>query len=164
MRNATQFSLATDASTHSNKEVVVSLCHADDHSTMVPITICKQGQSNVTDVDLPSFSQLGDITEKQKIERESAYHFIKAISHELGVLPSGRVNIATFKIDEDTFSRRPVKPGEHRARRSQQGMLHVGDHIDNAEGHSDNAEGLSDNDGGNRDNDINMASFMSQNM
>ena len=76
------------------------------------------------------------------------------------MLTSGRVNIATFKIDGDTS--RPVKPGEHRVRRSQQGMLHVGDHIDNAEGHSDNAEGhsdnaegLSDNDGGNRDNDIN---------
>ena len=159
-----QFSLVTDASTHSKREVVVSLCHADDHSMMVPITICKQGQINVADVDLPSFSQLSNIAEKQRIERESAYHFIKAISHELDVLTSGRVNIATFKIDGDTFSSRPVKPGEHRVRRSQQGMLHVGDHIDNAEGHSDNAEGLSDNDGGNRDNDINMASFMSQNM
>lgn len=31
LRNAMQFSLVTDASTHSNKEVVVSLCHADDH-------------------------------------------------------------------------------------------------------------------------------------
>ena len=56
---------------------------------MVPITICKQGQINVTDVDLPSFSQLSGIAEKQKIERESAYHFIKAISHELDVLTSG---------------------------------------------------------------------------
>ena len=106
LRNATQFSLATDASTRSSKEVVVSLCHADDHSLKVPITICKQGQINVTDVDLPSFSQLRDIAEKQKIERESAYHFIKAISHELDVLTSGRVNIATFKIDGDTFSSR----------------------------------------------------------
>ena len=89
-----QLSLVTDASTHSNREVVVSLCHADDHSMMVPITICKQGQINVADVDLPSFSQLSNIAEKQRIERESAYHFIKAISHELDVLTSGRVNIA----------------------------------------------------------------------
>jgi len=141
-----QFSLVTDASTHSNREVVVSLCHADDHSMMVPITICKQGQINVADVDLPSFSQLSNIAEKQRIERESAYHFIKAISHELDVLTSGRVNIATFKIDGDTS--RPVKLGEHRVRRSQEGRLQVGDRIANAEGHSDN-------DGGNRDNDIN---------
>ena len=155
LRNATQFSLVTDASTHSDTEVVVSLCHADDHSMMVPIAICKQGQIDVTDVDLPSFSQLSDIAEKQKIERERAYHFIKAISHALDVLTSGRVNIATFKIDGDTSTSRPVKSGEHRVRRSQQGMLHVGDHSDNAEGHSDNAEGLSDNVGGHRDNDIN---------
>ena len=123
LRNAMQFSLVTDASTHSNKEVVVNLYHVDDHSMMVPITICNQGQINVTDVDLPSFSQLSDIAKKQKIERESAYHCIKAISNELDVLTSGRVNIATFKIDGDTFSSRPAKPGEHRARRSQQGNL-----------------------------------------
>ena len=160
LRNATQFSLVTDASAHSNREVVVSLCHADGHSMMIPITICKQGQINATDVDLPSFSQLSDIGKKQEIERESAYYFIKAISHELDALASGRVNIATFKIDGDTS--RPVKPGEHRVRRSRQGMLHIGGHSDNAEGHSDNAEGLSDNAeglndnvGGHRDNDIN---------
>ena len=106
LRNAMQFSLVTDASTHSNKEVVVNLYHVDDHSMMVPIAICNQGQINVTDVDLPSFSQLSDIAKKQKIERESAYHCIKAISNELDVLTSGRVNIATFKIDGDTFSSR----------------------------------------------------------
>ena len=71
---------------------------------MVPITICKQGQINVADVDLPSFSQLSNIAEKQRIERESAYHFIKAISHELDVLTSGRVNIAGTRFQVDLSS------------------------------------------------------------
>ena len=57
---------------NSDEEVVVSLCHADDRPMMVPITICKQGQINATDADLPSFSQLSDTAKQQKIERERA--------------------------------------------------------------------------------------------
>ena len=144
--STTQFSLVTDASTHSCKEVIVSLCHADDCSIVVPITIRGQGNITVNDADLPSLSHLRDLAAKQKLERESAYHFIKAISHELDVLTGGRVNIETFKVDSD--KRRPVKPGERRVRTTRPGMLHVGGLSDNnAEGLSDNnAEGLNEND------------------
>ena len=124
LRPAVQFSVVTDASTHSNKEMLASLCYANDHAVMVPITVCKQGDIDMNDVNTSALTILKEIAKKTKLERQSAWHFIRAMFHQLSVITDGRVNIASFKI-ERIDARRPVKAGEERIRRTQEGILPV---------------------------------------
>ena len=123
-RSAVQFSLVTDASTHSCKEMLVSLCFANGHAVVVPITVCKKGDVGANEVDSATLEQMKEILKKKDIERTSSWHFLRAISHQLSVLTDGRVTIESFKID-NLAARRPVQAGEERIRRTQTGYLAV---------------------------------------
>eukprot|EP00438_Fugacium_kawagutii_P011249 Skav211190 [mRNA] locus=scaffold884:286172:287377:+ [translate_table: standard] len=111
--NIKQLNLVSDASTHSGKDILVSLAYSH---CLDEAAVC-QIQQMTTGPLLPSeLSDLGSFVasaKKCKVERVASFRQIQAINHQLSLLSNGNMSLDSLEIPE-SLGCRPLNPGERR--------------------------------------------------
>ena len=112
---ASHFNLISDASTHSGREVLVSLLWSHENNTAV-ILPCQEVLP--CDMISPGELELADVVERiakqNKLQRLAAYRQLQGISHQLSLATNGAVeSLESFRPPDNVILRR-VEPGERR--------------------------------------------------
>ena len=112
---ASHFNLISDASTHSGREVLVSLLWSHENNTAVilpcqevlPCDLISPGELDLTDA-------VERIAKQNKLQRLAAYRQLQGISHQLSLATNGAVvSLESFRPPDNVILRR-VEPGERR--------------------------------------------------
>ena len=96
-RMITQLSLVADASTHSDKEMLVSCAFSPekDLGCHAPVQHLNTGSLKPSEVDI---SILARIAKNRKLQRMSAFRQLQAIDHQLALLSGNRLGLDAFSL------------------------------------------------------------------
>ena len=118
-RMISQLSLVADASTHSDKEMLVSCAFSpnQDLGCHAPVQHLNTGSLKPSEVDI---STLARIAKNRKLQRMSAFRQLQAIDHQLVLLSGNRLGLDAFSLknvaEEENEEEMPNEKKENQKR------------------------------------------------
>ena len=95
--NIPHINMVTDASTHSQKETIVSICysHEMDSCALCPVQHVSRSKA-IAPLEFDLEPEIEILAATRKVERLAAYRFLAALSHQLWHISRGRLSLPAF--------------------------------------------------------------------
>lgn len=95
--NLPHINVVTDASTHSQKETIVSICysHEMDSCALCPVQHVSRSKV-IAPLEFDLEPEIEILAATRKVERLAAYRFLAALSHQLWQISRGRLSLPAF--------------------------------------------------------------------
>ena len=95
--NLPHINVVTDASTHSQKETIASICysHEMDSCALCPVQHVSRSKV-IAPLEFDLEPEIEILAATRKVERLAAYRFLAALSHQLWQISRGRLSLPAF--------------------------------------------------------------------